>query len=115
MEGTSISHLVQLPCNEQEHAQLGQVAQGLIQPRLKSLQGLGINHITMHPVPVPHHLHCKRCFSYIHPKSTLFKLESLSPCSATADPAKDSVPFFTVPPLYPPLLSGHLSAFSSPG
>ena len=37
LEGTFKGHLVQLPCNEQGHAQLDQVAQGLIQPRLESL------------------------------------------------------------------------------
>lgn len=39
LEGTLKVHLVQLPCSEQGHAQLGQVAQGLIQPDLESLQG----------------------------------------------------------------------------
>jgi len=37
LEGTFKGHLVQLPCNEQGHAQLDQVAQGLIQPHLESL------------------------------------------------------------------------------
>jgi len=31
LEGTFKGHLVQLPCNKQGHAQLYQVAQGLIQ------------------------------------------------------------------------------------
>ena len=53
-------HLVQLPCNEQGYAQLDQVAQGLIHPCLESLRGLGINHISGQPVPVPDHRHCKR-------------------------------------------------------
>jgi len=39
LEGTFKGHLVQLPCNEQEHPQLDQVAQGLIQPPPGSLQG----------------------------------------------------------------------------
>ena len=34
LEGTFKGHLVQLPCNEQGHAQLDQVVQGLIQPCL---------------------------------------------------------------------------------
>ena len=50
LERTSEGHLVQLPCNE--HLQL-EVAQGLIQPHLQSLQGQGIHHITGQPVPVP--------------------------------------------------------------
>ena len=44
VEGTSEGHLVQLPCNKQGHLQLDQVAQGLIQPCLESLQGWGTNH-----------------------------------------------------------------------
>ncbi len=39
LEGTFKGHLVQLPCNEKGHVQLDQVAQGLIQPHLESLQG----------------------------------------------------------------------------
>ena len=65
LEGTFKGHLVQLPCNEQEHAQLDQVAQGLIQPLLESLQGRGIHHLSEQPVPLSHHTHCKRLFPYI--------------------------------------------------
>jgi len=60
LKKTFKGHLVQLPCNEHGHAQLDQVAQGLIQPSLGSLQGQHINHISGQPVPVPHHPHCKR-------------------------------------------------------
>jgi len=38
LEETFKGHLGQLPCNEQGHAQLHQVAQDLMQPYLKSLQ-----------------------------------------------------------------------------
>jgi len=57
---------VQLPCNDQGHAQLDQVARGLIQPCFESLQGLSINHIAGQPVPVPHHPHCKRFLLALH-------------------------------------------------
>jgi len=57
LEGTSEGQLVQLPCNEQRHPQLHQVAQGLIQPCLESLLGRGINHITGQPAPVTHQSH----------------------------------------------------------
>mgnify|MGYP001851912454 CR=1 FL=1 len=60
LEGTFKGHLVQLPCNEQGHAQLDQVAHILIQPRLESLQGWAINHISGQTVSVPHHSHCKK-------------------------------------------------------
>ena len=72
--GTFKGHLVQLPCNEQGHAQLDQVAQ--IQPGFESLHGWGIYHIHGQPMPVPHHSHCKRLF----PKSTLFKLHPTAWC-----------------------------------
>ena len=65
LERTFKGHLVQLSCNEQGHAQLDQVAQGLIQPGLESLQERGINHLSGQPFPVPHHPHCKRFFPYI--------------------------------------------------
>ena len=42
LEGTFKGDLVQLLCNEQGHLQLHQVAQGLIQPHLESLQSQGI-------------------------------------------------------------------------
>jgi len=93
LEGTSEGRLVQLPGNEQGHPQLDEVAQGLIQPYLESLQGRGINHITGQPVTVPYHSHCRRFFPYIQPKSTLFELEAIFPCSITTDPAKQSPSF----------------------
>ena len=65
LEGTFKGHLVQLPCSEQKHAQLDQVVQGSIQPRLESLQGWGINHISGQPVLVPPHPHCIRPLSCI--------------------------------------------------
>ena len=46
LEETFKGHLVQLLCSDQKHADLDQVAQGLIQPHLASLQGQGINHIS---------------------------------------------------------------------
>ena len=99
MEGTFKGHVVQLPYNEQGHAQLDQVAQGPIQPHLESLQGHGIYHISGQSLPVPHHPHCKRLFPYIQSKSTLFKLEAISPYSIATDFAEESVPFFAVAPL----------------
>ena len=54
LEGTLKSHLVQLPCNEQGHLQLHQVAQSPIQPDIECLQGWGIHHLSGQPVPVPH-------------------------------------------------------------
>ena len=75
LEETFKGHLVQLPCNEQGHPQLDQVAQGLIQPPPESLQGQGIHYLAGQPVPVSHHPHCRRLFLYVQPKSTLFKLE----------------------------------------
>jgi len=48
---------------------------------------------TGQPVSVPHHAHCKRLFPYIQPKSTLFKLEAISPSSTNIGP------FFPVAPL----------------
>ena len=44
LEGTFKGHLVQLPCNEQGHPQLDQIAQSLVQPGLESLQGWGTHH-----------------------------------------------------------------------
>ena len=65
LEGTFKGHLVQLLCNDQGYSQLDQVAQVLIQPRLESLQGWDIHHISGQPVPVLYHPHCKRLFPYI--------------------------------------------------
>jgi len=94
-------HLVQLTCNEQGPTQLGQGGQGLIQPRLESLQGWGISYISGQPVPVPHFPHCKRLAFFFNtkPKSSLFKPESISPFSNITAPPKVSVPFFPVAPL----------------
>lgn len=75
------------------------VAQSLVQPRFDSLQGRSINHISRRAVLVSHCPHWKILFLYIQPKSTLFKLEAISPCSVTANATKESVPFFLVAPL----------------
>ena len=91
LEGTFKGHVVpasqgsQLPCSEQRRSQLSQVAQGLIQPCLESLQGWGINHMSGQPGPLPHDPLCKTFFPYIQPKSTLFKLETISLCPVTMD------------------------------
>jgi len=53
LQTTLKDHLVQLLCNEP--VQLDQVAQGLIQPHLESLQGWSIHHISGQLVPVPHY------------------------------------------------------------
>ena len=60
LEGTFKGHLVQVPCNEQGHAQLHQVTH--IQPHRESLQGQDINHTSGQPLPVPHHPCCKRLY-----------------------------------------------------
>jgi len=79
--------------------QIDQIAQGLIHPRLENLQGRSINHISGQPVPVPHHPHCKRLFLDVQTKSTVFKLETIYPCSVTIDPCKEPVPLFPIAPL----------------
>ena len=52
LEGTFKGHLVQLPCNEQRCPQLDQVAQSLIEPHLKSLQGQGMSIEKRPPTPL---------------------------------------------------------------
>jgi len=52
LEGTFNIHLVQFPCNKQGHLPLGKVAQSPIQPDLECLQGWGIYHFSVQPVPV---------------------------------------------------------------
>jgi len=59
LEGIFKAHLLQLPCHEQRCAQLNQVAQGLIQPCLESLQGQSTSNTSRQAVPVPHYSHCK--------------------------------------------------------
>ena len=115
LEGIFNSHLVQLPHNEHGDPQLDQAAQSLIQFLLECLQGRGINHNTRQLVPVPHHLHCKRLFPYTQHISTLSKLETISPCSITIDPAKEALLSCIFSLEIERLLSDHLGAFSSSG
>ena len=49
LEGTLNGHLLHLPCNEQGHLQLHQVAQNPIQPDLEYLQGRGTYLCGMYP------------------------------------------------------------------
>jgi len=85
LEGVFKGHLVQLPCNEQGHPELDQVAQILIKPHLECFLGWGIHHTSQQPVPVPHHPRCERPFPYVQPKSTFFKPETISSCPITTD------------------------------
>ena len=48
LEGTSEGHIVQLPCTEQGHLQLNQVAQSTIQPYPECFQGWDIQHISIY-------------------------------------------------------------------
>jgi len=64
LERTFKGHQVQLPCSEQGHPQLYQVAQSLVQPGLECLQGWGFHHSSGQPVIVPHNPHCKRLLPY---------------------------------------------------
>jgi len=66
LKGTFTGHLVQLPCNEQGHAQLDQVAQGLIQPCFESLQRGGINHISTDTRPLSFYLVYLILICFIH-------------------------------------------------
>lgn len=52
LEKTFKHHLVQFPFKEQRHFQLSQVSHSLVQPDLKCLQGRGIHHLPVQPVPV---------------------------------------------------------------
>jgi len=90
---------VQLPCNEQGHLQLEQVAQNLIHPDLECLQGWGIPHISGQHVPVLHCSYYKRLFPYLQSKFPLFKFETTFPCPIMTDPSKKSSPFFLTAPL----------------
>jgi len=92
----TLKALVQLTRSEQGHPQLDQVAQCPVQPGLECFQGQDFHHISGQPVPVTHHLHCRRLFPSIQPVATLFQFETISPCPITTEPAKESVSFFLI-------------------
>jgi len=71
LEGTFRGHPAQLPCSEQGHLQLDQVAQSAIQPGLECFHAWGLHDLSGQPVPVFHHLHCKKLLPHIQSKSTL--------------------------------------------
>ena len=96
---------------------IDQVAQGLIQPCLESLQGCGINHITRQPVPVPHYPHCRILFflylAWIYPLWAWNHFPLLyhhRPCWRACPLLSCSSPLDTER-----LLSGHFRTFLSPG
>lgn len=66
LEGTFKGHLVQLPCTEQGHLQLDQVAQSPVYADLECLQGQSSHHLSRQPVPVLHNIsliYLALCFS----------------------------------------------------
>jgi len=87
------------PCNEQGHAQLDQVAQSPVQPDLECLQRQGINHISVLPVLVPNYPYYKKHIPRIQSKSSLFSLETISPCPITTVLPKESASFLLKAPL----------------
>lgn len=99
VEGASEGHVAPLPCSEQGHRSPITLTRAWSSPRLDSLQGRSNNHISRRAVLVSHYPHWKILFLYIQPKSTLFKLEAISPCSVTTNATKESVPFILVAPL----------------
>jgi len=60
LEGTFKGHLVQLPCSEQGHSQLDQVAQSPVQPDLELHQRQGIHHLSGQTISVLHYLYNKK-------------------------------------------------------
>lgn len=72
LEETFKGQLVQLSCNEQEHLQLSQAAQRLIQPDLECLQIQGFHHLSGEIVLLPHHSYCKKCLPDIQFICSLF-------------------------------------------
>jgi len=75
LEGTFKGHLVQLPCREQGHLQLDQVAQSPVQPGLECLQGWGTQHLSWQPPAVLHHHHHKKPVLISSPNVTFFSLK----------------------------------------
>lgn len=51
--------------------QVDQVAQGLVQLSLESLQGQGIHHISEQPVPMHQYPYYEKLFSYIQSNSLI--------------------------------------------
>jgi len=49
LEGTFKGHLIQLPCSEEGHLQLGQITQSPVQP--ECLQGEGSHHLSGQTFP----------------------------------------------------------------
>ena len=76
LKGTFRGHQVQLPWSKQGHAQLDQIARGLIHPHLESFQRWGINNTSGNLFQYLTTLSLEVFFSYIQPKSPLFKFES---------------------------------------
>jgi len=101
LERTFKGHLAQTPCREQGHLQLEQAAQSPVQPDLESFQGWGIYALSGQPVPVCHHLHCKKFLLYtylLQSESTLFQFEAITPCPIPPCPCEKSLSSFPVGP-----------------
>jgi len=58
-----------------------------------------MQHFFGQPVPASHYAY-KKLFSSIQSRSPLFPFETISPSSVATDPAKESVPFFLLAPLW---------------
>ena len=72
LEGTFKGHVVQLPCNEQEHLQLHQFPQSLVHPNLEHFQGWRIQHLSGRLITLIIKKKKKQhLFSYLQSKSSI--------------------------------------------
>ena len=62
-------------------------------------QGWDIHSLSEKSVVVPHHPHSKECLPYFWCKSTLFQIESTTPCPVSACPCKKSLSSLLIGPL----------------
>ena len=99
MEGTLKGHLVQLPCNEQEHLQQIRLLRG------PSSLTLSVSRDRASTTSLGNLFQClttliiKNFFLTSSLNLPSFNYETISPYCITADPAEVSVPFFLTVPL----------------
>lgn len=86
------------PAREQEHLQLSQVAQSLIQIGLKHFHGWGNHSFSGQPVPVPHQSR-RKFVPYIYFKSTIFSFKTTTPSPISTGLTRMFVPIFLTGPL----------------
>lgn len=96
VRGCLIDHLIPIPCREQGHLPVEQVAQSPVQLVLLHFHEWGILSFSGQPVPFPHQPHSEKFLLYAYLNLPSLSLKMVTPSPVTTLPYTESFLMFIV-------------------